>query len=245
MQKDLQSYRVHDQEFRDAKLNNIQAISDLYKRYDEEKQYEITGFDRAISSTKDLPQTHIDVGCGGGWLLRKTAPLFKEVIGVEPSAEGIGYAKQLLSTQFPNITFINAEMVEGITTCINKGKVFITTSIVLSHIEDSYVASFLKELARFENGSILFFDERYGKNIHRNLWHIRSKEWWAKNLPDWQLEFYGLSNTGYASGIYGVKVGKDKVVNTFKMNMIARTVWSLQGILYTFVNRLKSLLKKI
>jgi SAM-dependent methyltransferase len=243
MQKDLQSYRVHDSEFKDKNLNNIQAISDLYKRYDEEKQFEVTGFARAIGHTTSLPETHIDVGCGGGWLLRKTAPLFKEVIGIEPSTDGITYAKTLLSPQFPNISFINAEMVEGITACTTKGKVFITTSIVLSHIDDTYVSTFLQELRKFEDGSVLFFDERYGKNIQKDMWHVRSKEWWVKQLPDWELEFFGLENTGYQSGIYGLKVGTANVKNTYKMNALEKLIWEVQGIYYTVGSRLKKMLR--
>lgn len=243
MQKDLQSYHVHDSEFKDKNLNNIQAISDLYKRYDEEKQFEVTGFARAIEHTTSLPETHIDVGCGGGWLLRKTAPLFKEVIGIEPSTDGITYAKTLLSPQFPNISFINAEMIEGITACTSKGKVFITTSIVLSHIDDAYVSTFLQELRKFEDGSVLFFDERYEKNIQKDMWHVRSKEWWAAQLPDWELEFFGLKNTGYQSGIYGVKVGAEKVKNTYKMNVLEKLIWSIQGIYYTVGSKIKKLVR--
>ncbi len=239
MQKDLQSYHVHDSEFKDTTLNNLQAIKDLYKKYDEEKQFENTGFDRAITSTKNLPSTHIDIGCGGGWLIRKTAPLFKEVIGIEPSTDGIGYAKELLSPQFPNISFINAEMIEGIQSCVSKGKVFITTSIVLSHIDDAYVSGFLHELSHVADGSVLFFDERYGKNIQKDMWHVRSKEWWAKQLPDWQLEFYGLKNTGYDSGIYGIKVGKDAVTNRFTMNIVQKVLWIIEGCIYTTLSSIK------
>ncbi|MFM2383938.1 MAG: Prochlorococcus phage [Candidatus Parcubacteria bacterium] len=241
MQKDLQSYHVHDSEYRDKKLNNLQIISDLYKKYDEERQFEVTGFARAIERTSPLPETHIDVGCGGGWLLRKTAPLFKEVVGIEPSLEAINYAKTLLSTQFQNISFINAEMLEGIKSCFSRGKSFITTSIVLSHIDDTYVSAFLDEFKYFPDGSILFFDERYGKNIQKDMWHIRSKAWWASQLPDWQLTFFDLNNTGYKSGIYGIKIGKDSIKDVYKMNRFQKIVWGVQGKIHTLLFKLKKL----
>jgi hypothetical protein len=126
--------------------------------------------------------------------------------------------------------------------------VFITTAVVLSHIKDFYVARFLKEVNRLPEGSALFFDERYDKNIQQNMWHIRSRNWWAKNLPDWQLEFFTLENSGYKSGIFGKKVKNGQKINRFELNPKEKIKWHIDGLinkknrLYRFVkNKIKKL----
>lgn len=254
MEKDLKSYEKHDSEYRDSNINNVEIIKKLYEKYDNEDQFGTTGLRRSIEEIKNLPKIHIDVGSGGGWLLRKTSPLFERVIGIEPSTDGVKFASTILKDHFSftNIEFINMEMVDGMKEFINNNNsanptqpAYVTTSIVLSHIEDAYVSAFLQQLNRIPNNSVLFFDERYGKNIHRTLWHIRSKNWWAKNLSDWQLSFYELNNSGYKSGIYGVKVGKSNVTDTFIMNSFEQFLWSLEGLTYSLVNGLKSAIKTL
>ena len=38
-------------------------------------------------------------------------------------------------------------------------------------------------------GSVFIFNENYGPDFHNNLWHCRTKEWWQKNLPNWEISY--------------------------------------------------------
>ena len=51
-------------------------------------------------------------------------------------------------------------MVDGIKDININDSIFITTSVVLSHIKDYYVEEFLGLLNKLPNNSVLYFDER-------------------------------------------------------------------------------------
>ena len=87
MNKDLKSYSAHDKEFQ-SKLNSYDTTLSIIKNYDEQKQFERLGFELALKLTSALPKTHIDIGSGNGWLLRKMSPYFEKCIGIEPSKTG-------------------------------------------------------------------------------------------------------------------------------------------------------------
>ena len=67
-----------------------------------------------------------------------------------------------------------------------------------------------------KNDSVLFFDERYDENINWNMWHVRSRDWWREKLPNWQLIFLDINIAEYPSGIYGIKVTKENIINVCK-----------------------------
>lgn len=240
--KDLTSYEKHNSEY-ETNTGDVEFNKAIYKKYDEENQFENLGFKKAIEKTTDLPKIHIDIGSGTGWLLRKTSPYFEKVIGIEPSKKATNTASKILEAE--NISFMNKDMVDGIKDINPTSPVFITTSTVLNHIKNFYVSEFLSILNNIPDNSVIYLDERYGKNIQWNLWYIRSKEWWAKNLPEWQLEFFALNNEGYKSGIYGIKVGKQKVSKDFKMNFFKKIFWIAQGYYYKTKRILMDLVKKI
>jgi SAM-dependent methyltransferase len=227
--KDLDSYKKHNSEY-ETDTGGIEHNENIYKKYDQENQFKNLGFEDAIMRTENLPLTHIDIGSGVGWLLRKTSPYFKDVIGIEPSTQAIKTAEALNKNE--NVSFLNEDMVDGLQSINPTEPVFITTSVVLSHIKDFYVADFLKLVNALPAGSVLFFDERYDKNIQWNLWYIRSKDWWAKNLPEWNLNFMELENSDYKSGIYGIKTGENNTATKFKMNVAQKILWTIQGIYY-------------
>lgn len=241
MKKDLTSYQKHDSEF-NADINGLDQTLDILKKYDEVDQFKILGFEYAIKMSNPTPDTHIDVGSGNGWLVKKTSSQFKKVIGIEPSSKGVELARKITEGQ-KNITFINKDMVDGLNELSPRDPVFITTATVLSHIEDFYVTEFLKIVNELPINSYLCFDERYDKNIQWKMWHIRSKEWWEERLPNWQLYFLNLENNGYPSGIFGMCIGKSNVIPTHRMSKTETLIWSASRIKHLTLRALKKILK--
>lgn len=242
MKKDLKSYVEHNKDYEgqfgiDSFRKNITDYEDvgLFKR---------EGFEKAISMVKER-DTHIDIGSGGGWLLFKTSPLFKKVIGIEPSKAACENAKKLINEfGYTNIELIDRDMIDAIQNLSLQKPVFFTTAIVLSHIKNFYIKDFLSLLNTVPDNSTLFFSERYDKNIHQPLWYIRRKYWWAKHLPEWQLEFFDLSVNGYKSGIFGKKVGKINVTNTYKPTMMENVLWFFDGVKNSFFALMRFIKRK-
>ena len=232
MQKDLKSYLAHHSSYSDPNVNSLAKNIELHERYRLENLFVLNGFELAIKLTSCLPSTHIDIGSGTGWLLRYTSRLFKNVIGIEPSEPAVKVAQQIY-TSYPNISFVNQDMVDALQTLSPSDPVFLTTAIVLSHINNEYVAYFLAKVNELPIGSVLYFDEGYDKNINTNLWYIRSRQWWAKNLPNWQIVFLNLDISGYKRGIYGVCVGDMNVLPMNTMGKIEKLAWNTQGLYYT------------
>jgi 2-polyprenyl-3-methyl-5-hydroxy-6-metoxy-1,4-benzoquinol methylase len=244
MSKDLQSFQKHNAEYLQVNMHSVPLTLTEYARYDSLNKFEKDGFKQAIETTKPLPKIHIDIGSGIGWLTRKTSPYFKKVYGIEPSQKACEISGKALE-DFPNVSILCADMIDGLDIISPKEPVFITSSIVLSHITDNYVKSFLDKLSKLPNGSACFFDERYGKNIQRTMWHIRNKFWWANALQDWQLNFFQIKNNGYNSGIYGIKVGKEYVTNTFQPTILERASWIISGIYYKIATKVRESTKKL
>ncbi len=245
MKKDLQSYKQHDSEF-NTELNSIARTLEIIKKYDEVDQFKNLGFEYAIRMSNPLPPMHVDIGSGNGWLVRKTSLLFKDVIGIEPSMTGVAIAKEINKGN-RNVRFINKDMVDGLTDLNPNSPVFITTATVLSHIEDSSVEEFLKLVDNLPINSTLCFDERYDKNMQWSMWHIRSKEWWEKHLPNWQLFFLNLENNNYASTIFGTCLGKENILKTHQQGVLARLSWKTSRayyILERIFQKIKRFIKK-
>lgn len=241
MKKDLQSFKEHEQDY--LKLHTLEYVQNILKKHDENKMFEKLGFEKAISMLSGITM-HVDIGCGSAWLLYKTSPTFKRAVGIEPVKEIIELNKKIIAERggFSNIEFVNMDMVDGMKALKINEPAFITTSTVLSHIKDFYVKEFLKEVNILPEGSALFFDERYDRNIQQSMWHIRSKNWWAKNLPDWQLEFFSLENTGYRSGVFGRKVKAGSKINHFTPTTKEKIAWIVDG-LKNKINRVVRFIK--
>lgn len=241
MEKDTESYESHHSAYV-TESNDVEHTKEIQKQYEERDQFKFAGFEKAITTTSPLPSTHIDVGSGTGWLLLKTSPYFQKVIGIEPSINAVEVARTLLKDH-TNVEIIHSDMVDAFDTNMPTIPVFITTAVVFSHIKNYYVEEFLKRVNNLPKGSVLFFDERYDKNIQWKLWYIRRKFWWAKRLSNWDLTFYEINDSGYKSGIYGVCVGKDQVKNTYLPSFVENIVWTLQGIFYKAVDVLRTVWK--
>ena len=237
MKKDTQSYKEHDRDYKT--VFNLENSIKRIKEYDEVDLFGKSGFAEAVEKAKKDVHTHIDIGCGTGWLLLKTAPHFERIIGIDPSEYAIISAKEI-TRDYPNVEYQNKDMIEGLEALNVKDPAFITTAVVFSHIKDYYVKEFLKILNTLPKGSVLFFNEPYGNNIQQNMWHVRSKKWWANNLEEWELDFKDYPGL-YTNGIFGKKVGKENRVHFYTMSFKEEILWFIEGI----KNKIKRLIRGI
>ncbi len=235
MQKDLKSYLAHDKDFH-SESNNLATTKKIVAEYEKNETARRVGFLLALQLTSSLPKTHIDVGSGNGWLLKALNQHFERSIGIEPSSKGIDVAKDT-TRDCVNVSFINDDMVNAFEKMNLEGPVFVTTATVLNHIENYYVAHFLRTLSALPPGSVLFFDERYDENIDWDMWHVRSKDWWRTHLNEWQVIFLDIDVAGYPSGIYATKVRSDSKLPTIEMGTAAKTSWFLNKI-YNMIRRI-------
>lgn len=237
MKKDLQSYEKHNKGYQeDTSYYTKEAI---VKRTEESNDFKRTGFELALSITKELPKVHVDIGSGVGWLVRKMSPYFSKSYGIELSHAAVESAKRV-TEELPNVSFLEDDMIDGYKKLALQEPVFFTTGAVLSHIENYYVIEFLKLLNEAPLGSVLFFSENYDRNINWAMWHIRSKEWWRKQLSQWQLVFLDIENGGYASGIYGIKnVAMPLPPHT------RTTLWTIYWVIDYTCNLLNRIIKKV
>ena len=230
MEKDLKSYKRHDKDYEEKvdfyKKENIIELTE------KDNRFVLSGFENALSITKNIPNIHLDIGSGMGWLMRKMAPYFQKSIGIEPSHAAI-LAAEKITEGLPNISFIEKDMIDGYKELNPKEPIFFTTSIVLSHIEDYYVEEFLKLINNAPKGSVLFFNESYDRNMQWTMWHIRNQEWWVKNLPNWQITFMNIAIDSYSSGIYGVCVGKENVIKNHKRGVFWNILWKADRVFST------------
>jgi Methyltransferase domain len=237
VKKDLRSYRIHNETY--EKERDFYSKNAIIERTEKTRDFERTGFGLALALTKILPKTHIDIGCGVGWLIRKMHPHFEHSVGIEPSEAALLSAKELMKDA-PSVHFLNCDMVDGINQLNLKEPAFFTTGAVLSHIENYYVEEFLKVLNEVPTGSVLYFSENYDRNMNWDMWHIRSKEWWRKRLSKWQLIFLDIEVGGYPSGVYGIKVDDpDKVTNNER-----GLLWGMYWIFDALINITNRTLKK-
>jgi len=224
---ETKSFAAHDEGY-EAEFG-IEWCRKHYADYEKQNNFAKQGFERHVTEAAKTITTHVDIGSGAGWLVRKTAPYFISVIGVEPSKAATDIASEL-NQDLPNVTFLHMGMFEFMTTKQPREPYFVTTATVLSHINNGTVKEFLKLLNDAPLGSRLYFGEPYDRNRYQYLWFIRSKAWWAKQLPNWQLEFSDYINDSYPYGIAGVAVGQGHVTETYKMNPLQAIWWLLSGI---------------
>jgi len=224
---DNKSYVIHNSEYETT--SDLNYCKQRFAEYEANNEFERLGFKEAIEMYPENRSLFVDIGSGAGWMLIKASPIFKKVIGVEPSKSAVDVSKQLTS-DLPNVEHVNSEMIAAMQSLNISEPTFFVTSTVLSHIEDDTVKVFLKSLNEAPKGSVLMFGEPYGKNRNQYVWHIRSKEWWARQLCNWELTFCGQTGNGYLNGIRGVCVGKENVKNNYHMSCVERMLWHLSGI---------------
>lgn len=229
-----ESFIEHNKQYETT--SNLSWHIEEYKKNDSIKLFELMGFRRVFEEVGKDIKIHIDLGSGGGYLVNKSSNFFEYVYGIEPSKAAIEISKEITKSH-SKIIFINSGMVDGIQNIDFKSQPFlVTTSAVLSHIDDDHVTTFLNLLNKIATpGSKLYFYEPYDKNININLWHVRNKFWWIDRLSGWKLKFYDVPDCGYKKGIEGEYMGGDcRSINysRYPSNFIKELSWKAQGIFY-------------
>jgi len=237
--KDLTSFHRHDRDYVNV---DPKSYATTFKDMDIYQQFDLYGYKTIIESFPLVRSLHIDMGCGGGWLLEKTAPLFERVIGVDPSAAALEGAREV-TKNLPNVEFLEADMVEALEKISPVEPIYITTTTVMSHIKDEWVEEFLKAVNNLPKGSILTFGEPHGTNINRPLWYIRSKSWWAERLPNWQLVFGEKKPSGMNYGFIGWNSGKENVVSYHRQSWLEKISWKFSGIYHNLRTKAVNLIK--
>jgi SAM-dependent methyltransferase len=168
--------------------------------------------------TKDLLQQHpqikiaIDVGSGTGWSSAALANITETVIGIEPSQAAVDISKTIYpANTYPNITWIQGFAEEILPTLKIESPTLFLTGCVLSHIRDKEVTKICQAIsAAAPIGSVMSLAECFGDEPwHQLMWHVRTKDWWQEQFPEWELTFHGpqVPNERYFKGIWGVKKG--------------------------------------
>jgi 2-polyprenyl-3-methyl-5-hydroxy-6-metoxy-1,4-benzoquinol methylase len=250
MEKDLESYFRHEHTYQGAAP---QWIQERLGRMDHLDYFHSHGFYAAMEKNPQVRSLHIDLGCGAGWLLKHTAPFFKNVIGIEPSSKAIEYAKEY-TKEYQNIEFINGDMLESLMDLNPQEPYFVTTAAVFVHIKEFHVKNTLAFLNKAPKGSVICFSEPYDKNIKVPFWTIYHKSWWRRELSHWNLEFLETNEThdgkklGYKTGIYGVCLGKEnpdlEVEIKNDWTLINKQLWILTGFYYKMRYAFVGMIKK-
>jgi len=218
-----------------------------YAKNDSINLFETMGFKKIFEKASGNIRIHIDLGSGGGFLVDKACNFFDCVYAVEPSNAAIQIAKEITKKN-PKIIFINEGMIEGLDQIkLNGGSFLVTTSAVLSHIDNTHVSFFLDALNNMATmGSKFYFYEPYDKNIDINLWHVRNKRWWIERLPGWKINFLDIPDSGYRKGIEGEYIGGDVMsenLQQYPLSPVQGLFWNLSGRFYKVRYAISKLLK--
>lgn len=213
-QKADDSYILHNQQYeQDFTNNTLNRNLEASVKYEKEDFFNSTEvkFGLLLKKYPQVRDTAIDIGCGTGWLSAKLSNTFEKVVALEPSQAALTMAKKYYpSKKYSNIEWYNGFAEKLLPTLKVEQPCLFTTATVLSHIPDNAVKKILKKVNQIApKGSILNLCECWGKEHHQFMWHIRTKKWWQKNLPGWELDFHGPSIQNLPDrhkGIHGIKI---------------------------------------
>lgn len=146
----------------------------------------------------------IDIGAGTGWHSNLMSKYIDNVYSIEPSLHAQEIAKKIYPSS--NVKYINAFAQIGMSKLTIDGPALFNSSCVLSHLDDSVVEKICSEINLIsKTGSCLSFSECHGLYFSdsKNLWHVRTQEWWKNNFPGWEFHFLDYSITHPAGAFKG------------------------------------------
>tara|TARA_B100000787_G_scaffold134847_1_gene103645 strand:+ start:54 stop:686 length:633 start_codon:yes stop_codon:yes gene_type:complete len=137
----------------------------------------IPTINKILSTIKTKKLTHIDIGCGNGFITKKISPLFKESVGIDLSAKGIAYAKK--NSNLSNTKFLNKDI--GSLINVRKKFDFVTSIEVLEHQYDPF--KFMRDIEKVtkKGGYVLITTPYHGyiKNLVISLFGLMDKHYTA------------------------------------------------------------------
>jgi len=192
MEDPLALSRLKDEAF--ARIQN-NDINDAELRVDE------------LLQKYPLVDTTVDIGSGAGWASGAMSSRVKSITAIEPSVAGVNMAKEIFAEdKFSNITWRHGLAEEILPTLELRSPTLFLTGCVLSHLRDAEVIKICTAVSKIApDGSILAFAECWGeKPWHQLMWHVRTKDWWQEQLPEWELTFHGpqVAEKDEYKGIY-------------------------------------------
>lgn len=178
------------------------ACSRNFMQYDDDKP-----LGRMLDKNPDI-QVCVDIGCGLGWASDFMAKTRKMVYAIEPSEHAMALAQDLFSGK-KNIVWMPGFAEDELKKLELDGPTFFNTLCVLSHLEDEAVEA-ICDVVDFKapEGSVLSFSELWGMESHEMFWHTRTKGWWQKALPGFDLSFIHRPCQGRYKSFTGIKKTK-------------------------------------
>lgn len=115
----------------------------------------------AFKKLPSVPQSILDVGCGGGFFTLKLAKKYPQakIIGTDLSAQAIAFAKS--HSPLPNVEFIVPSRAE--LDFASKSVDVVTSTLVCHHLTDHQLVDFLKRACRVAKKAVIFND------LHRHF----------------------------------------------------------------------------
>lgn len=211
MQSSTGSFKRHNQQYEESGKLEAERTSGL----EHLKNNSINGHEMRVVdllSNHPLVKTAVDVGSGTGWSSAALSSLVENVIAIEPSEAAVNISKTLYPvTKYPNINWYHG-FAENVLPTLKLGTpTLFLTGCVLSHIRDKEVIKICQAISEVApTGSIMSLAECFGdEEWHQLMWHVRTKDWWRAQFPEWELTFHGPKVDGqrYFKGIWGVKKG--------------------------------------
>lgn len=111
---------------------------------------------KALNALDFMPESILDVGCGGGGFTKKLSDKYPRVKGIDTSLEAISHAR----ATYPEIDFARMRLEDMPD---NSYDVVIAT-LVCHHLSQAELPAFLKQCARVAKKAVIIND------LHRHFW---------------------------------------------------------------------------
>lgn len=203
-----ESYLAHHKQY--SSIGKLELEKQTHQKYtDEQLQYNPgVPLGRIIDNFPEI-KFAVDIGSGTGWAANLMSKKYEKVWAIEPSNSAVDIAKTIYGNP-PNIDWINGfaeEEIEKLT--LPNTPVLFNCLCVLSHLPDNLVSKICQTInKKAPQNSIISFSECWGSEHHENLWHVRTKQWWQSQFPNWNFMFIEnqIQVVGRYKGLWAQKI---------------------------------------
>jgi len=208
-QRSTESFKRHNSQYIEEGKLEAERVSGMKHILDNS----INGVELRVTDLLDKhPQIKIavDIGSGTGWSSAALTKSVERIISIEPSQAALDISKNIYATEiYPNITWIHGLAEDVLPKLKLETPTLFFTGCVLSHIRDKEVIKICEAISKAApQGSVMSLAECFGEESwHQMMWHVRTKDWWRQQFPEWELTFHGPQVPGesYCKGIWGIK----------------------------------------